>query len=164
MHAASSFFSYRREHHKEKMAVMEITVAIIISCLSAIVSSIAGCIIYYAWHTMVANRKEASSIKAGLPAVLRNRLIRLMLEAEEHKFASVRDVENVALMIKAYEGLGGNGMVEGLYENFRKLPHIKPGGKEVQNETVDRYDHRSGASIHAYLDNTTSCPRGGGRL
>lgn len=101
--------------------------AVLVSCLSAAASGMAGCAIYYARHAIRANRKETDAIRTGLQAMLRNRLICSMLTAEEHGWSSLREVENVALMLKAYEGLGGNGLVEGLYERFRKLPHVAPG-------------------------------------
>ena len=107
------------------MELEEVTAAIVVSVLSAIVSSIAGVVIYRARDAITANHKEADAIKDGVQAVLQDRLVSLMLEAEQKGFAPVQTVENVSVMLQAYKGLDGNGMVEGLYERFRKLPHVR---------------------------------------
>ncbi len=66
---------------------------------------------------------EYSVIKDGLQSLLRDRMIQAYGHyAEEKGFAPIYAQENFERMHRSYKELGGNGVLDGLYEKFSKLP------------------------------------------
>ena len=55
-------------------------------------------------------------------ATIRDRLLQAFRYFIEKDKAPALARENIDMMIKAYEGLGGNGFVHDMYEQFKKLP------------------------------------------
>ncbi len=107
----------------------DVSTGVLISCLSAAASCLAGWAAYWMRHAIQTNRRETEAIRAGMRVLLRAQLVRLMMEAGERGWVSLRDAENVNLMRKAYEELGGNGLVEEIYKSFCHLPHVEPKGR-----------------------------------
>jgi hypothetical protein len=66
---------------------------------------------------------EQEAIRAGLQAVLRDRIIERYSHYEEKGRMPVYAMENVTKMYEAYHGLGGNGTITKLYNELMKLPH-----------------------------------------
>lgn len=75
-------------------------------------------------------RNEILLLKEGTLSLLRNQLIATMTSCEEIGYKRIYQVENISHMMKAYKGLGGNGVTESLYKGFVELP-TKGGIKTV---------------------------------
>lgn len=70
-------------------------------------------------------RDEINLLKQGVVSLLHNQLVGIITECEHKQGKRLYQIENVTKMYNAYHGLGGNGTVALLYEQFKKLPTIK---------------------------------------
>ena len=71
-------------------------------------------------------RNNMALLQEGVVALLHNRLVSIITDCETVQGKRLYQIENVTNMYHAYHGLGGNGTVTVLYEQFKKLPTIKP--------------------------------------
>lgn len=65
--------------------------------------------------------REYKALKAGLTAILRDRIVTAYYHYEERGSITLHGLENVNRMFKEYENLGGNGSVRKLVEDMNKL-------------------------------------------
>ena len=70
-------------------------------------------------------KDEINLLKQGVVSLLHNQLVGIITECEHKQGKRLYQIENVTKMYNAYHGLGGNGTVSLLYEQFKKLPTIK---------------------------------------
>ena len=68
------------------------------------------------------NTKEQESIKLGIQALLRDRIIQAYNKYYDQEFIPIYGMDNVEAMYKEYHNLGGNGTVTKLVETLRDLP------------------------------------------
>ncbi len=66
--------------------------------------------------------KKQKAIENGVQALLRNELIRRYREFEIKGEMTILDKENMELMFKEYQNLGGNGIVKQMYDEMLELP------------------------------------------
>lgn len=66
--------------------------------------------------------KDQSSIKIGVQAILRDRLINSYNYHIELGFCSIHDRDNILNMYRQYHTLGVNGVVDGLMDELLSLP------------------------------------------
>lgn len=73
--------------------------------------------------------KEDLAMRAGLCAILRDRLLQACLHYEKLGYLPPKELENMSRMYSAYHDLGGNDMITILYtEVVANLPHTPPEG------------------------------------
>lgn len=89
---------------------LEIAFTLVVSAISYIFKKITGLF------------KRQKAIEQGVQALLRNELIRRYREFETKGEMSILDKENMELMFKEYQNLGGNGTVKQMYEEMLELP------------------------------------------
>lgn len=66
--------------------------------------------------------KDQKSIKIGIQAILRDRLIQSYNKHTREGFCSIHDRDNMTNMYEQYHGLGENGVMDGLYDEVMSLP------------------------------------------
>lgn len=70
-------------------------------------------------------RLEYESLKMGMQALLRDRIIQAYNHYCDQGFFPIYARDNVEELFKQYENLGGNGMVHDLVRRMSKLPTEK---------------------------------------
>ncbi len=68
------------------------------------------------------SQEEYAAIKAGVQALLRDRMIALHSHYEEKGWAPIYARENFIDMYVSYKNLNGNGVIEDIYQQFLTLP------------------------------------------
>lgn len=71
-----------------------------------------------------AREAEREALKAGVTAMLRDRLIQSCEYYAKQGWISPRRFQNIASLYEAYHGLGGNDIVTQLYTDTLTLPHV----------------------------------------
>lgn len=88
----------------------------------------------YAFALYKAKKKENDALKAGLQALLRDRIIQAYNHyCDDKKWIPIYALESINACYKSYEALGENGVINGLVEQLNKLPnfdHTKKGAEE----------------------------------
>lgn len=69
-------------------------------------------------------KKGNRAIEKGLCAILRNDIILIRNDAVRNRQIPYTQRQNVDHMYEAYKTLGGNGMIETMMHDIRKLPVI----------------------------------------
>lgn len=68
------------------------------------------------------SKDRQKAVEAGLQALLRNELVRRYREYKAKGELSILDKENIEMMFKEYQNLGGNGTVKELITELIELP------------------------------------------
>lgn len=76
----------------------------------------------YLMKKILALHKRQKAIENGVQALLRNELIRRYREYEIKGEMTILDKENMELMFKEYQNLGGNGTIKKMYDEMLELP------------------------------------------
>lgn len=116
---------------------MEITVQIILSTVTAFVTSLAGYFLYKIKKREFEKEKEKEkdiekilikdkAIIESLRALCRDRILQGYRYYKEHDGITMQDLETMTKLYKAYHNLGGNGTLTAVYEKILNLP-IKAG-------------------------------------
>lgn len=66
--------------------------------------------------------KKRKALENGVQALLRNELIKNFREYKVQNEVTLLDKENMDHMFTEYFNLGGNGMMQEVYEEFNKIP------------------------------------------
>lgn len=69
---------------------------------------------------------EQESIKMGVQALLRDRILQAYTHYMEKGFCPIYARENIQELARQYFNLGGNGVVSSLLEKLNELPTEKP--------------------------------------
>lgn len=101
------------------------------STLQAVINIIAGMIISYLFALYSQKKKENDALKSGLQALLRDRIIQAYNHyCDDKKWIPIYALESINACYKSYEGLGENGVINGLIEQLNKLPNFDKNKKE----------------------------------
>lgn len=65
---------------------------------------------------------EQESVKMGLQALLRDRIIQAYNVYQEKGFCPIYARESIDELVKQYHNLGGNGVITDLFEKIKSLP------------------------------------------
>ena len=76
----------------------------------------------YLWKKVKAREQEVIDMRAGLVAILHDRLYQECSRLLEQGWTTVEDLKNLEYIYKAYHALGGNGTGTELYNRALKLP------------------------------------------
>ena len=96
--------------------------------LGQIINVVAGAIITYLWTKLRQSKKENDAIKAGVQALLRDRIIQSYNHYTEKGWMPIYARDSLDACYNSYEALGENGVIDDLMEQLRELPNHKGAG------------------------------------
>lgn len=103
------------------------------STIQTIINIIAGAVISYIFALYRAKKKENDALKAGVQALLRDRIIQAYNHYVcEKGWVPIYAKESIDACYKSYEALGDNGVIDSLMEQLNELPNYNlNGGKDA---------------------------------
>ncbi len=69
--------------------------------------------------------KAVCAVKGGMQAILRDEIIALYNRCSDNGCVKIYELENMEHLYINYKALGGNGAVEELYEDFKRIQIYK---------------------------------------
>ena len=103
------------------------------STIQTIINIIAGAVISYIFALYRAKKRENDALRAGLQALLRDRIIQAYNHYVcEKGWVPIYAKESIDACYKSYEALGDNGVIDSLMEQLNELPNYNlNGGKNA---------------------------------
>lgn len=101
--------------------------------IQTIINIIAGAVISYIFALYRAKKRENDALRAGVQALLRDRIIQAYNHYVcEKGWAPIYAKESIDACYKSYEALGDNGVIDSLMEQLNELPNYNlNGGKNA---------------------------------
>ena len=103
------------------------------STIQTIINIIAGAVISYIFALDRAKKRENDALRAGVQALLRDRIIQAYNHYVcEKGWVPIYAKESIDACYKSYEALGDNGVIDSLMEQLNELPNYNlNGGKNA---------------------------------
>lgn len=103
------------------------------STIQTIINIIAGAVISYIFALYRARKRENDALRAGVQALLRDRIIQAYNHYVcEKGWVPIYAKESIDACYKSYEALGDNGVIDSLMEQLNELPNYNlNGGKNA---------------------------------
>lgn len=103
------------------------------STIQTIINIIAGAVISYMFALYRAKKRENDALRAGVQALLRDRIIQAYNHYVcEKGWIPIYAKESIDACYKSYEALGDNGVIDSLMERLNELPNYNlNGGKNA---------------------------------
>lgn len=103
------------------------------STIQTIINLIAGAVISYIFALYRAKKRENDALRAGVQALLRDRIIQAYNHYVcEKGWVPIYAKESIDACYKSYEALGDNGVIDSLMEQLNELPNYNlNGGKNA---------------------------------
>lgn len=103
------------------------------STIQTIINIIAGAVISYIFALYRAKKRENDALRAGVQALLRDRIIQAYNHYVcEKGWVPIYAKESIDACYKSYEALGDNGVIDSLIEQLNELPNYNlNGGKNA---------------------------------
>ena len=103
------------------------------STIQTIINIIAGAVISYIFALYRAKKTENDALRAGVQALLRDRIIQAYNHYVcEKGWVPIYAKESIDACYKSYEALGDNGVIDSLMEQLNELPNYNlNGGKNA---------------------------------
>lgn len=103
------------------------------STIQTIINIIAGAVISYIFALYRAKKRENDALRAGVQALLRDRIIQAYNHYVcEKGWVQIYAKESIDACYKSYEALGDNGVIDSLMEQLNELPNYNlNGGKNA---------------------------------
>lgn len=103
------------------------------STIQTIINIIAGAVISYMFALYRAKKRENDALRAGVQALLRDRIIQAYNHYVcEKEWIPIYAKESIDACYKSYEALGDNGVIDSLMEQLNELPNYNlNGGKNA---------------------------------
>lgn len=103
------------------------------STIQTIINIIAGAVISYIFALYRAKKRENDALRAGVQALLRDRIIQAYNHYVcEKGWVPIYAKESIDACYKSYEALGDNGVIDSLMEHLNELPNYNlNGGKNA---------------------------------
>lgn len=103
------------------------------STIQTIINIIAGAVISYIFALYRAKKRENDALRAGVQALLRDRIIQAYnYYVCEKGWVPIYAKESIDACYKSYEALGDNGVIDSLMEQLNELPNYNlNGGKNA---------------------------------
>lgn len=103
------------------------------STIQTIINIIAGAVISYMFALYRAKKRENDALRAGVQALLRDRIIQAYNHYVcEKGWIPIYAKESIDACYKSYEELGDNGVIDSLMEQLNELPNYNlNGGKNA---------------------------------
>lgn len=101
--------------------------------IQTIINIIAGAVISYIFALSRAKKRENDALRAGVQALLRDRIIQAYNHYVcEKGWVPIYAKESIDACYKSYEALGDNGVIDSLMEQLNELPNYNlNGGKNA---------------------------------
>lgn len=97
------------------------------STVQTVINIIAGAVISYLFALYRAKKKENNALKAGLQALLRDRIIQAYNHYVQDKgWIPIYAKESINACYKSYEALGDNGVIDNLMQQINELQNYPP--------------------------------------
>ena len=97
------------------------------STVQTVINIIAGAVISYIFALYHTKKKENDALKAGVQALLRDRIIQAYNHyCDDKKWIPIYALESINACFRSYEALGENGVINGLMEQLNDLPNHEP--------------------------------------
>lgn len=97
------------------------------STIQTVINIIAGAVISYLFALYRAKKKENNALKAGLQALLRDRIIQAYNHYVQDKgWIPIYAKESIDACYKSYEALGDNGVIDNLMQQINELQNYPP--------------------------------------
>ena len=95
--------------------------------ISHVLNLVLGGVVSYIFALYRQKKKENDALKAGLQALLRDRIIQAYNHyVDEKGWIPIYALESINACYKSYEALGENGVINGLMEQLNDLPNYEP--------------------------------------
>lgn len=102
---------------------------------SSIVNVVAAGAASYIFALYKAKKKENDALKAGLQALLRDRIIQAYNHYVcEKGWVPIYAKESIDACYKSYEALGDNGVIDNLMQQLNELQNYPPKDKRMRGE------------------------------
>lgn len=103
------------------------------STIQTIINIIAGAVISYMFALYRAKKRENDALRAGVQALLRDRIIQAYNHYVcEKGWIPIYAKESIDACYRSYEALGDNGVIDSLMEQLNELPNYNlNGGKNA---------------------------------
>ena len=103
------------------------------STIQTIINIIAGAVISYIFALYRAKKRENDALRAGVQALLRDRIIQAYNHYVcEKGWIPIYAKESINACYRSYEALGDNGVIDSLMEQLNELPNYNlNGGKNA---------------------------------
>ena len=97
------------------------------STVQTVINIIAGAVISYIFALYHTKKKENDALKAGLQALLRDRIIQAYNHYVQDKgWVPIYAKESIDACYKSYEALGDNGVIDNLMQQINELQNYPP--------------------------------------
>ena len=97
------------------------------STVQTVINIIAGAVISYIFALYHTKKKENNALKAGLQALLRDRIIQAYNHYVQDKgWIPIYAKESIDACYKSYEALGDNGVIDNLMQQINELQNYPP--------------------------------------
>lgn len=104
------------------------------STVQTVINIIAGAVISYLFALYRAKKKENNALKAGLQALLRDRIIQAYNQYVQDKgWIPIYAKESIDACYKSYEALGDNGVIDNLMQQINELQNYPPKNRGEEN-------------------------------
>lgn len=104
------------------------------STVQTVINIIAGAIISYLFALYRAKKKENNALKAGLQALLRDRIIQAYNHYVQDKgWIPIYAKESIDACYKSYEALGDNGVIDNLMQQINELQNYPPKNRDDED-------------------------------
>ena len=96
------------------------------STIQTIINIIAGAVISYMFALYRAKKRENDALRAGVQALLRDRIIQAYNHYVcEKGWVPIYAKESIDACYRSYEALGDNGVIDSLMEQLNELPNYR---------------------------------------
>ena len=100
-----------------------------ITVIGWIVNPIIALLLGWIVASLKSNRTGTKCLKAGVQALLRDRLLQSYTYFEKQGYVDFNERENWVNMYEQYHALGANGVMNDIHDKFLSLPMTKKGSK-----------------------------------
>lgn len=97
------------------------------STIQTVINIIAGAVISYLFALYRAKKKQNDALKAGLQALLRDRIIQAYNHyVQDRGWIPIYAKESIDACYRSYEALGDNGVIDNLMQQINELQNYPP--------------------------------------
>lgn len=97
------------------------------STVQTVINIIAGAVISYIFALYHTKKKENDALKAGLQALLRDRIIQAYNHyVQDRGWIPIYVKESIDACYRSYEALGDNGVIDNLMQQINELQNYPP--------------------------------------
>ena len=97
------------------------------STVQTVINIIAGAVISYIFALYHTKKKENDALKAGLQALLRDRIIQAYNHyVQDIGWIPIYAKESIDACYRSYEALGDNGVIDNLMQQINELQNYPP--------------------------------------